>query len=438
MAEEFSAETPARWRRNFGLLVTARGVSTFGAGVGPVALAFGLLTLPEGRPAVLSLVLACHAVPQLLFVLVAGALADRLPRARLLLAAEAVAGVAWAAIGVMLVTTTAPTVALAGCAACAGLALAVVGPALTGIVPDVVPAERLRGANSTLKTVTHGARLAGFAAAGPTIVLIGPGWAMLVDAGTYLIAAALVACLPRCRPVAPAASALLRDLLDGWREFSSRQWLWVLVSAYSFSFAVVSAVTGVLGPLAALEYFGGATGWSLVLTAQAIGTVVGAIGARWVDPARPALAAATLFPVSAVPMLLMAGTLPLWLVLIGAAGGGFAAGLVSVLATTVMQQHVPSAALSRVSAYDWLGSLALTPLALAVAGPAADAFGRRPTLAACGAIVLVTSLAAVSAPQVRSLGRSDSSAAPTNLAAVGRGKGPRKSSPLVDRPGGRR
>ncbi|MER7894480.1 MFS transporter [Micromonospora sp. NPDC094482] len=418
MTERFLANTSAGRRRDYGLLVAARGISTFGAGIGPVALAFGLLTLPGGGPIALSLVLTSHAVPQLLLVLIAGTLADRLPRPRLLVAAESVAGVAWAAIGIMLVTSAAPTVVLAGGAALAGIAAAVVGPALTGLVPDIVPAERLRSANSTLKTATHAARLAGFAAAGPTVALIGPGYALLINAGTFLVAAALAACLQPSRPVAPSDSGMVRDLRDGWREFSSRQWLWVLVSAYSFNYAVVTAVTGVLGPLAARAYLGGATAWSLILTAQGMGTVVGAVGARWVDPARPALAATALFPTLAVPMMLMAGATPLSLVVLGAGAGGVAAGLVSVLATTVMQQRVPAAALSRVSAYDWLGSLALTPLALALAGPAAEAFGLRLTLAACGVIVLIASIAAIGAPQVRALRRFDSSRQQTNLAVL--------------------
>jgi hypothetical protein len=391
-------------RRDFGLLVASRAVSTFGTGFGPVALAFGLLAIPGGGSGTLSLVLSCHALPQVLFVLPAGALADRLPRIALLATAETSAAVAWAVLGVMLLVGDAPTVALAGCAALAGLASAAVGPALTGLVPDVVPADGLRAANSSLKAVTHAARLAGLSTAGPVVALIGPGWTVLVDAGSYLLAAAVLSILRPTRCVPPTTpSGMLGDLREGLREFTGRQWLWVLVAAYSFVYATVGAVAGVLGPLSAHAYLGGAPAWSLVLAAQSGGTLAGALVARWIEPPRPALVVALLISIPGLPMVLLALAAPLALVALGAAGAGIAAGLVSVLTATVIQHQVPAAALSRVTAYEWLGSLALAPLGLALAGPAAQTFGTRPTLAGCAVVVSAASVAAMSAPQVRAL-----------------------------------
>jgi MFS family permease len=383
--------------------MVARAASTFGTGFGPVALAFGLLASPTGGPSVLSVVLACHVLPQVLFVLLAGAMADRLPKARLLAAAEGVASVAWAAMGGMVIAGRTPTVAMAGCAVAAGLAAAVLGPTLTAIVPELVPAERLNAANSTLKSATYAARLAGLAAAGPAVALVGPGPAILLDSGSYLVAAVVLFGLRSRRRAAPKAPGPLADLRAGWREFAGRQWVWVLVSTYSFVYALSAAVTGVLGPLAAATYLGGAAAWSLVLTAQTAGTVAGMLVARRLEPARPALAVALQIPAAAAPIALLALAAPLALVVVCAAATGITAGVVSVLAATTMQKNVPTAVLSRVSAYDWLGSLAMAPLALAVAGPAAQAFGTRTALAGCAVGVLLAGIAAMASPEVRAL-----------------------------------
>ncbi|MGW2572512.1 hypothetical protein [Streptomyces sp. NPDC001537] len=70
---------------------------------------------------------------------------------------------------------------------------------------------------------------------------------------------------------------------------------------------------------------------------------------------------------------------------------------------TTMQREVPEEALSRVSCYDWFGSLSLAPLGLAVAGPTADAFGTNRILEVCAVLIVAATLAALLSPAVRSL-----------------------------------
>ena len=53
---------------------------------------------------------------------------------------------------------------------------------------------------------------------------------------------------------------------------------------------------------------------------------------------------------------------------------------------TALAYHIPPNALSRVSAYDWMGSLALVPIGFLVAGPLAHAFGAREVLGIGGAV----------------------------------------------------
>ena len=125
----------------------------------PVALAFGILDLPGATPTTLSVVLASEAVAVVLFILVGGVISDRYPRHRVLQAAEWVNAVAHAALAVMVGTERAPLWGLVAAAVVSGTATATVWPALTGIIPEVVPAEHLQQGNALLALGVNIARV---------------------------------------------------------------------------------------------------------------------------------------------------------------------------------------------------------------------------------------------------------------------------------------
>lgn len=72
---------------------------------------------------------------------------------------------------------------------------------------------------------------------------------------------------------------------------------------------------------------------------------------------------------------------------------------------TALHQEIPEDKLSRVSAYDWFGSIAMVPLATALAGPAEQAFGRTAALWSCSALVVLVTAAVLFVPDVRNLTR---------------------------------
>jgi MFS family permease len=59
---------------------------------------------------------------------------------------------------------------------------------------------------------------------------------------------------------------------------------------------------------------------------------------------------------------------------------GFGWSLMGIFWETLLARHIPTGALSRVSSYDWMGSLALLPVGFVIAGPLASAFGARTVL----------------------------------------------------------
>ncbi|MFE5890791.1 MFS transporter [Streptomyces sp. NPDC056468] len=391
------------WRDpQFVRLACARVVSVLGNGFARVALAFAVLALPGAGAGRLSLVVACQALPQLVFVLAGGVIADRMSRSGLMVLADAVGAGAYAGLAAMVLTGHAPLVAMCLLAVAAGTATALFAPAMDGLVPLIVPADRLQRANGLLRMGTNSSLLLGLALSGVTVALVGAGWALALNAASFVVSAALIAPLRvAVRPRKRASG--WADLREGWQEFASRQWLWVVVSQYAVVVAALNANVGVLGPLTAEQHLGGARAWSVIVGAQAVGTIAGAGLAARVRVKRPILVGVLCTFPAALPIALLSAEAPVWLIATAMFGAGIASDVFGVLWATTIQREIPERALSRVSSYDWFGSLAFAPLGLLVAGPVAAAVGTGPALAGCAALIVLATTAALLSPQVRTL-----------------------------------
>ncbi|MFI7232430.1 MFS transporter [Nonomuraea angiospora] len=390
--------------RRFALLLSARTLSVLGSAFAPVALAFGVLGLPGATAATLSVVLTAETVPMIVFILFGGVLADRLPRKWVMMAGESLMAVGFLALGAMLLIGWTPLPALSAAAGVTGVGIAVMFPALTGIIPEVVPPDRLQAGNALLGLGQNAARVAGAVLGGFTVVQVGGGWALVVSGAMFAVAGALLALL-RMEPVAGSRErhSVLADLRDGWREFSSRQWIWVVVAQFSLMVMAIQAGHGVLGPLIAKETLGGPAAWSAFLAGEAVGTIVGVLVAMRLRPRRPILVAVLLCFPPALPYVLLGLDAPLWAIVAGAFVLGVCFDVFGVLWQTTMQREVPAESLSRVSSYDMLGSMMFGPIGLLLAGQAADLFGTEETLLACAVIIVLSTLAALLAPGVRNL-----------------------------------
>jgi predicted MFS family arabinose efflux permease len=394
--------TATVWReRRFLLLASARTISVLGNAFAQVALAFAVLALPGAGPGRLSLVLACQALPQLAFVLVGGVIADRVSRSRLMVGSDLVGLTAYGCLAAMVLTSHAPLAAMCLLAVLAGTGTALFAPAAAGVVPQIVPAERLQEANGLLRLGTNGAMLLGLALSGVTVAFLGAGWALALNAASFGLSALLLRGLRL--PARPrGATSGLHDLRVGWKEFASRQWLWAVVAQFSFVVAALNANAGVLGPLTAEQHLGGARAWSAIVAAQAFGMIAGAGLAVRIRVKRPVLVAVlATFPM-AVPMALLALPAPVWTICVAMFCSGLATDVFGVLWSTTLQREIPDEVLSRVSSYDAFGSLSLAPLGLLVAGPIAAAAGTRAALAGCALVVTLATCAALLSPEVRS------------------------------------
>jgi predicted MFS family arabinose efflux permease len=403
-----------RWRddlrllrqRDLGLVLVSRLVSDFGTGMAPIALAFGVLALPGGSASGLGIVLMCAAIPRLVFLLLGGVIADRVrSRARLMAVAESAAAFAQLCAALLFLTGRASVPTLAALAVINGTAVSVFYPTMTGLVPHLASGDALQSANALIRMSTSLAGILGTAMGGVLVATVGSGWALLLDAATYAVSAALLS-LVRAGVVPRGAggprSSVLGDLIHGWRSFTARRWVWLVVALFSLAnFGFVAAV-GVLGPVRAVTSYDGARSWAAVLVALSLGTFVGVIAAIRLRPSRPMLVAMLAELTCSLPVLALAPPLPLVVVAVLAFCTGVGFSVFEVLWSTSLQQHVPHESLSRVASYDWFGSLALGPIALAVAGPLAAGIGLGPALWFFGVLSASASLALLD-PQVRGL-----------------------------------
>jgi predicted MFS family arabinose efflux permease len=369
----------------------------------PVALPFAVLEDLGGTPRQVGLVVAAGAAAQISVQLFAGALADRGSRRRQMIAADSAAALAQAALAALLLAGAATLPALALLQAAIGVCFALHFPAAVGLVPLVVERERLQPANALL-SIAHSTALGlGAAAGGLLAARFGAGVALAVDAATFAASALLVAGV-RARPqLRLAAASLLAELRAGWREFTAHRWLWAIVLQFTVMTTGWFGTFAVVGPVVAQRSLGGADAWGAIAGAYGFGLVTGGLLMLRAHFPRPMLVATlTCFAGALLPLLLVAPAPVVWI-----AAAAWAAGLgheiFSVLWNTALHTRVAPEALSRVSAYDVVGSIALVPFGQVLAGFGVEAFGAAATLYGAAFAIVLPTAAVLLVPEVRHL-----------------------------------
>ncbi|MFF9313004.1 MFS transporter [Streptomyces sp. NPDC014748] len=391
--------------RNYTLLTAAAVVSGLGSSGALVAGAFAVLAV-GGSATDVGLVAAARTVPLIVFLLVGGALADRLPRHRVMVAANALNCVSQALFAVLVLTGSAQVWQMAALSALGGTGQAFFSPAAEGMVLATVSGSRSGRAFAVFRMGVNGAGILGTGLGGALVAVAGPGWVLAIDAAAFAVAGALRAFLDvRGMPERRGGAGLFADLRDGWREVVGRPWLWSIVLQFSVVNAMVAAAETVYGPLVARERLGGPQPWGLALSAFGVGTVLGGLlMTRWA-PRRMLLVGVLAVLPLALPSAALAVPVPAPALVAVMLATGVSVEVFAVAWMSALHQEVPEEKFSRVSSYDWLGSISLVPLATAAAGPVQNAVGRPAALWGCSALVLLLTLAVLCVPDVRRLTR---------------------------------
>jgi len=379
--------------RPFRLLWVARTGSSLGDALVVVAIPFAVLRIGGGATG-LGVVLAAYTLGRAAFVMAGGVWADRLPRRAVMIGADLVRFGTQAATAALLFAHALQVWELAVLQTTAGAAGGFFVPASTALLPRTISAARLQQGNALLSLSQSATNIFGPALSGAIVSTAGPAWVFAIDAGTFLFSVAFLLALRVADRLAAARKRFWHDLADGWHEVRRIRWL----TAGFLGFALGNVGIGmyfVLGPLVAREHLGGAAAWGVILTAGAIGGVVGGLVAYRVRPQRPVATAFGVWSVGAAPVLALVPPLPV--VLIMAANGLFTASVIvgNTLWETSMQREVRPERLARVGSIDWMLSLCLMPAGQAAAGPLSELLGVRGTLFLAAALMCIPNLLVV-------------------------------------------
>ncbi len=386
--------------------------SAFGDSLTPFALAFAVLQI-TGSPSALGVVLLSTQLPVIVFALVGGAIGDRYSRRTIMLLTDTVRFLAHGATAAILLTGVAQIWMLVALQLIAGAGAAFFNPAAQGLVTSVVDKPRLQQANSLLAVSRSATSIVAVGTAGALVALAGPGWAVAVDAVTFLISAIVLSQLPRSyssERLEPK-TGLLASIRSGLAEVGSRTWLWVwTVHVALINLFVVSPIF-VLGPYVANRYLGGAPAWAAIGIGYTVGGLIGGlISSRW-QPRRPMVAALAFFLLIVPLPALFAWAAALSLLVPASLLGGVQVSVYNVFQTTALQHDLPNELIARATSVLMLGGLIAMPVGMGLAGPIAAALGTRAVLGTVAGIAVLVTVGTLVIPAVwRVRGASTSSA----------------------------
>ena len=307
------------------------------------AAAFGyVVLLLGGSAATLGLIGFLNTIPNLIWGLPAGALADRYDRRKLLLLFQGANAMVAVALAVLWATDTL-TVPLMGVLAVLGGSLGTLSfPAFQGMLASTVPGEDLESAVAVNSLSLQVARFIGPAIAGVLLATSGPTAVFVVNAVSFLGVLVAVAMLPGSR-VAAAASSLGGAMKDGLR--------YVFGQRSMSSLMILTVLAGVFGtpPIAFMlpgivkfQLHGGAATLGALTACIGLGSLLGSVAllflARRVNKGEPVIAGFFLTAIS-IALVGISESVPLSLVL--AVIGGFC-GVVFVGLSTVVVQTMAS------------------------------------------------------------------------------------------------
>ncbi|GAB2705355.1 MFS transporter [Kitasatospora kifunensis] len=399
-----STTTDVLRHRPFRYLTAGRAMTVLANSMAPVALSFAVLDL-TGSVSDLGLVVGARSLANVLALLFGGVLADRVRRSVLLQGSALGAALVQGGLAVSLLLHWASLPLLVVLSLANGVLAALSFPAAAALMPQTVPPGELRQANAVARMGVNLGMIAGSSLGGLLAATAGAGWALAVDAAALAVAGGcylLVRQAAAERVAERAATRPLAELRDGWREFASRSWIWVVVLQFLVVNAAYSGSVQVLGPGIAQATIG-RTAWGVALAVQMAGAVVAGLLATRLRVRRALLLGVALVGVDALTVLTLAqrpGAVALSAMLFVS---GFALELFGVAWDLSLQQNVPADRLARVYSIDALGSFLALPLGEMAVGPLSHRFGQRPTLLVAAALIALATGAALTSRAVRTL-----------------------------------
>ena len=390
---------------NFRRFYAGYVTSLFGSAMSTVAIAWAVLDSGAGATG-LGYVFAAGVVPQVLLLAVAGAVADRLGRRRVMLGADALRCAAQASLAVAVFAGRPALWVFVLLAWVTGTGEAFFRPALDALTVEIAPRDQLGTANALYGLATSSTRIAGPALGGLLVALAGPAVVVAADAASYAVSVAalsLLAVPAAANPERPRRRTLWRDMAEGWAEFRSRTWLWAVTVQFAFFNLITWAPWMLLGPVMGRAYLGGSAVWGMIMAVQGAGAIVAGLLLLGRRPRRPMVVATVGTFCYALPDVPMALHAPAGWVAAAAFGCGAGSAIFAAYCDTAMQQQVPAAMLARVSSLMVFPAYGIGVIGYAVDGPLAAAFGPAAVFGVGAVYGLLSSAVVLALPSVRAV-----------------------------------
>ena len=276
-------------------------------------------------------------------------------------------------------------------------------PAMSGVLPEILPKDIRQKGNAFVGLMSNIGYISGSLIGGILVSTFNPGWGLLADAATFAIAGVIVWNLKLPEKENQENKGVLHDLIIGWREFISRSWVVTMVLTFAAINMAFESMIQVLGPLNFSSNESGPRYWSYNLAGMTIGMVIGGYLVLKVKFKRPLFISMILICVSVIWDYSLALDFSIYFAVIAAVISGMTIEIFLVSWYTSLQHHVPEESYSRVASYDAVGSFAIAPLGIVVAGPLAHHFGVNAMLFATGTLTLLGGVISLMVSSVRNL-----------------------------------
>lgn len=389
--------------KGFSMLASARFISNVGNGMSPIALAYGVLSIPGSTAGDLSLVMSARYFPMIAFMLFGGVFADRFQRNRIVGGSDVIGSLMAGTSAISLIGGFGHIWILVVMGGLFGVLNALWWPAMSGVLPEILPKEKLQDGNAVIGLMSNIGYITGTLLGGVIVATFNPGWGLLVDAISFLIAGLIVWNIDLPSKTRIESPGIIHDLAVGWREFISRSWVVTMVLTFAIINMAFESMLQVLGPLNFKDLDTGPRYWSLNLAGMTAGMMIGGFIVLKKKFKRPLFITMILIAFSVVWDFALALDFPLIFCVLAAVFSGVTIEFFMVTWNTSMQTHIPEESYSRVNAYDALGSFGIAPIGVVIAGPLAAHFGVNTILFATGTLTFIAACASLTVKSVRNL-----------------------------------
>ncbi len=375
--------------RDFRLLWTGQTVSSFGDNVQNVAMPFQLLAL-GATPLQLGIAVALDTVASIAFLLVGGAIADRVPRRTLIIASDVVGGCVVGVVALLSATGQLRIEHVYVAAVALGAADAFLRPAYTAIIADLVPGDVLRAGNAARLLGRSLARIAGPTVGGLAVAFGGPALAFGINALTFVFSFATLMLATPVRRILASTTSFIRDIREGFGYVFSIRWIWTTITYFMLVNVAYVGQSGVMTPLLVRDVLlGNAETFGVLISAYGVGTIVASVVVAQLTIRRPGrllfafelLAAASVLAIGLVPAF------PAVVVFMALTGVGLASS--TVIWEAMLQRHVPEKLLGRVASIDLLGNSLINPIGPLAAAALVGSIGPAGAFVVAGAYAVV-------------------------------------------------